>query len=272
MTSTAMITGASKGIGRETALLFADKGYDLVLAARNAEELQVVVSEVQAKGRRAIAIPTDVKDVAQVEHLVQQAIEAMGSIDVLINNAGIYMLGPTEACSLDDWHHILDTNLWGYIHTIYALLPHFLERRAGTIVNVSSIAGLVPLPYQVPYTTSKFAITGLTKSLRNELEPKGIQVCGIYPNFIQSDLMERIVIRGNDEDSVRDRYKLMEQSMKVPGFEKPDDVAKAIWKAVKHRKDDTVVGLANVSEFLYRLFPGAMQAIVRKAFGLKEAA
>lgn len=271
MTNTAIITGGSEGIGKATALLFAKEGYDLVLAARHSDTLDAAVAEVQALGRKALAVPTDTRDAAQVQNLIQRSLDFLGHVDVLINNAGIYLLGSTESCTLEDWHKIIDTNLWGYIHTIEALLPHLLERRSGTIVNVGSIAGIVPLPYQVPYSTSKFAVTGLTKSLRIELEPKGIQVCGIYPNLVRSDLMKRVVICGNDDEATRQRYQLLEQSTKMPMFEKPDDIAQAIWHAVKHRKDDTVVGTANFSELAYRLFPGFMHVLFRKTFGLKEA-
>ncbi len=267
MPSTVLITGASQGIGKATALLFASHGYDLVLTSRNADRLASVAQSVQNLGRSALAVPCDVKDPNQVSTLVQQALEHYGSIDVLINNAGIYMSGPVAEFSLSDWHEALDTNLWGYIHTIHALLPQMIQRRSGTIVNVSSIGGKVPTPYLVPYCTSKFAITGLTEAMHAELKPKGIHVCGIYPNVIKSSLMERAVFRGKDAQSRRDQ---LQQVIDAPVIEKPEDVANAIWDGVKNQRSEVMVGAANFSQGLYRMFPSLIQWVSRKALENKD--
>ena len=271
MASTVIITGASQGIGKETTLLFARKGYDIVLAARKADRLEAVASEVRSLGRDALAIPTDVTDPQQVNTLVKKALAHYGAIDVLINNAGIYLLGPVEECSLSDWHQVINTNLWGYIHTIHALLPHFLERGKGTIVNVGSIGGQIPISYQVPYTASKYAVTGLSESLQAELSPRGIQVCGIHPNFIKTSLMERAIFRGQDEQDAQKRHNLVEQALNSPILETPEKVAQAIWDAVKHQRSEVLVGSAKVSKASYQLFPGLMQWIFRKTFGMKES-
>lgn len=271
MANTVLITGASQGIGRATTLLFAEKGYNLVLAARQIARLEALAEEVRALGCDAIAISTDVKDPAQVNTLIETAVAHYGSIDVLINNAGVYLLGSVEDCDLSDWHQIIDTNLWGYIHTINAILPHFLKTGKGTIVNVGSIAGKVPISYQVPYTTSKYAVTGLTESLHAELHPKGIQVCAVHPSFIKSDLMERAIFRGKDEQDAQNRRELLEKAVKMPVIEKPEDVAKAIWKAVQYQKSEVMVGSANFSKTVYRLFPGFLQGIFRKTFATKES-
>jgi len=174
-------------------------------------------------------------------------------------------LGPVEGFSLEDWHKIIDTNLWGYIHTINALLPHFLQRGSGTIINVSSIGGKVPTAYSVPYCTSKFAVTGLTESLQAELHPKGIQVCGIHPNLIRSNFIERAVFRGKDEQEAQTRRDQLTNFVNNPIVEKPEDVANAIWDAVKHKKSEVMVGSANVSQGLYRLFPGLMKWVSQQA-------
>ncbi|MBW4574301.1 MAG: SDR family oxidoreductase [Aphanothece sp. CMT-3BRIN-NPC111] len=270
MAPIALITGASQGIGYSTALLFARKGYDLVLAARQPDRLSAVAQEVQALGRAALAVPTDVRDAEQVKALIHQALNHYGFIDVLINNAGIYISGPVEEFSLSDWHQAIDTNLWGYIHTIQALLPHFIARGSGTIVNVSSIGGKVPIPYLTPYSTSKFAVTGLTEALHSELLPKGIHVCGIYPNLIDSNFMERAIFRGKDERDTQARRDQVNQVLKVPVVEKPEDVAQAIWDGVEHKRDEVIVGSANLSVAANRAFPSLMQWVFRKTFKLKD--
>jgi NADP-dependent 3-hydroxy acid dehydrogenase YdfG len=222
MTNTVIITGASQGIGKATALLFARHNYNVVLAARQLDRLEATAAQIRELGQEAIAISCDVKDPLQVNNLIQKGIDHFGHIDVLINNAGIFCLGPVEDFSLDDWHQIIDTNLWGYIHTINAILPHFLERRQGTIVNVSSIGGIEPIPYHIPYTTTKYAVTGLTKSLHAELSPKGIHVSGIYPSFISTQLMERAIFRGKDEETAQARSELVGKAIQAPVLEKPE--------------------------------------------------
>ncbi|YAF96477.1 MAG: SDR family NAD(P)-dependent oxidoreductase [Nodularia sp. CChRGM 3473] len=266
MAPTVIITGASQGIGKATALLFSRKGYNLVIAARHADSLAATAQELQSLGRPApLTITCDVKDPSQVDTLVKNALEHYAEIDGLVNNAGIFASGPVEQFSLNDWHQVIDTNLWGYIHTIHALLPHFLQRGSGTIVNVSSIGGKVPTAYLVPYCTSKFGVTGLTESLQAELQPKGISVCGIYPNLIKSSFMERAVFRGKDEQDVTSRRQQLDNVLKNPVIEKPEDVANAIWDAVKHQKSEVMVGSANVSQGLYRLFPGLMKWVSQQS-------
>ncbi|MBE9179603.1 SDR family oxidoreductase [Oculatella sp. LEGE 06141] len=274
MTSTVLITGASQGIGKATAHLFARQGYNLILAARQADRLEATAAELrqvqhaqpELAGTSTLAIPTDVKDPQQVEALVQEALARHGAIDVLVNNAGVYISGPAEQFSLADWHQAIDTNLWGYIHTIHALLPHFLERRAGNIVNIGSVGGKVPLPYLAPYTTSKFAITGLTAALHSELAPKGIHVCGIYPNLIKTNFLERAIFRGQDDSDRRARRQQVEQILQVPVVEQPEDVAQAVWDAIKHQHSEVIVGSAKLSTGTNQLFPQLLQWILRKTF------
>jgi short-subunit dehydrogenase len=121
----------------------------------------------------------------------------------------------------------------------------------------------------MPYVTSKFAVTGLTRSLESELSPKGITVCGIYPNVIKSDLMERALFPGKDAEDGIARRQQLEQVLNLP-IEKPEDVAKAIWDAVQHKKTEVIVGSANLSIASSKLFPGLMQWIMRRAFKNKD--
>ena len=258
---TVLITGASQGIGRATACLFADNGYDVVLAARNAERLNRVAEEIRAKGRKALAVPTDISQVEQVNVLVEKALDTFGSIDVLVNNAGICMNGEMAQTTLEDWRQIIDINLWGYIYTLHALLPQFIERRAGTIINVGSFGGKVPLPKMTAYCTSKFAVTGLTETLRLELEPKGIHVCAVHPSVTNSDFLERTIFRGEEASQQREQ---MSSLLSSPVASQSEDVAKVILKMVKHPQSEVVVGSAAVPTAAYRFVPGLTEWLMKQ--------
>lgn len=266
MVSTVLITGASQGIGKATAHLFAQQGYNVILAARQADRLQAAAQQLKDLNVSVLAVPTDVQDFSQVEALIEAGLNQYGSIDVLVNNAGIYISGPVEQFSLADWQRVINTNLWGYIHTVHALLPNLIAQGKGTIVNVASIGGKVPIPYLTPYVTSKFAVSGFTQALHAELAPKGIQVCGIYPNLIRSSFLERAIFEGQTSEDAKARRQQVEQIVKIPLVETPEDVANAIWQAVKHQRSEVLVGSANLAAAAHGLFPSAMQWIFRKTF------
>jgi short-subunit dehydrogenase len=265
MSPTVIITGASQGIGKATALLFAQKGYDVVLAARNSERLEAVAAEVQKLGQKALPIPTDVSKVEQVNDLIEKALNFYPHIDVLVNNAGICMTGPMEYTSLADWQQMMETNFWGYLYTIQALLPHFLQRGTGTIVNVGSVGGKVPLPYMTAYCTSKYAVTGLTDTLRLELKPKGIHVCAVQPSVTNSDFMERSQFRGKDEQEAQKYRQQMSDVLTSQIASQPQDVAQAIWDVVKNRKDEAIVGSGSILANIYRFFPGLIQRLMQRS-------
>lgn len=206
---TVLITGASQGSGRATAQLFSRKGYNIVLAARQPDPLKAVTAEIQGCGGSALAIPTDVSDFQQVQSLIDQALAVYGRIDVLINNAGICLTGPVESTTLEDWQQIMNTNLWGYIHTIHAVLPHFLEQKSGVIINVGSFGGKMPLPEMTAYCTSKYAVTGLTETLKLELAGKGIHVGIVHPGVINSNFLERAQFRGQNQSEIQQRRQQM---------------------------------------------------------------
>ena len=265
MTSTVLITGASQGIGKATALLLAQHGYDVVLAARNGDRLEALAQEIQGMGRKALAVPTDVTEIEQVKALVEKALNYYENIDVLINNAGICMTGPISQTDLSDWHKIMDINLWGYIHTIHTLLPHFLKRQQGTIVNVGSIGGKMPLPNMTVYSTSKYAITGMTETLRLELEPQGIHVCGVHPSATDSDFLERAVFLEERNSETQQAREQMKQMLKGPLASKSEDVAEAIWKVIRHPQAEVIVGAGIVPTSVYKIFPALTQWLMQKA-------
>ncbi len=187
----AVITGAASGIGRATALALAAAGADIVLADVHTDRLAEATDAVARLGRRAVAVRCDVSVDADVEHLAQVAQAELGSVDLLMNNAGVVLRGVLEAVELPDWEWCFGINVLGVIRGIRAFLPGMLARGSGYIVNTGSVAGLVALTGEgAPYIASKFAVVGLTEALALYCRPRGIGVSLLCPAGVASNLAE----------------------------------------------------------------------------------
>lgn len=177
-----LITGASSGFGQDAARLFAREGCKVVLAARRLDRLQALAAEIQGEGGEAVAIPVDVSQPAEIEVMVQSALDLYGRIDILFNNAGYGSVDWFEnlepARNIDT---IVRVNLIGTMLVTRAVLPHMLERSEGHIINMSSVAGLIAAPLITTYSASKYGVRAFTDALRREISPFGIHVSGIYP-------------------------------------------------------------------------------------------
>ena len=188
-----VITGASSGIGRATALEFAGKGARLVLAARSAAALESLAREVRKRGGKAIAVPTDVTDAASVEALAARAVKQFGRLDVWVNNAAVGVFGRLTDIPLADIRRVLDVNIGGYIHGARAALPRFRSQGAGVLINVASIVGEVSQPYTAAYSMSKAAVRALSVSIRSELKLDGVRkvkVCTVLPAAIDTPFFQ----------------------------------------------------------------------------------
>lgn len=177
-----LITGASSGFGADTARLFAKEGCIVILAARRMDRLTELADQLRAEGCQAMVVNLDVTEQSQIEAAVRQVLDTFGRIDILFNNAGFAQLNWLE--TLEPVAHIdeqINVNLRGTIQLTRAVLPSMLARRSGTIINMSSVAGLLPAPMYSIYAATKFGVRGFTAALRREVIPFGVKVCGVFP-------------------------------------------------------------------------------------------
>jgi short-subunit dehydrogenase len=188
-----LITGASSGFGADAARLFAKEGCKVVLAARRLERLQTLAAEIQNEGGEAFAVPVDLNERAEIDVMVQTALDLYGQIDILFNNAGFGGVNWFE--KLNPERHIetmVRVNLIGTMLVTYAVLPHMLARREGHIINMCSVAGLISSPLITTYSASKYGVRAFTDALRREVSPFGIKVSGIYPGPAATEFGSRL--------------------------------------------------------------------------------
>lgn len=187
-----VITGASTGIGYGLGVKLLEYGAARVyFTARTQSTLDEAKARLAPYGERAQFLSVDVTDPEAVKELIARAVRENGRIDFLFNNAGIGQGGPTERASLRAWERVVNTNLWGVIYGVNAVLPVMLEQGFGHIVNTASIQGLVPAPYQTLYSTTKHAVVGLSESLRLEMKSRNIQVSVLCPGAVESEIFHK---------------------------------------------------------------------------------
>jgi NAD(P)-dependent dehydrogenase (short-subunit alcohol dehydrogenase family) len=183
----ALVTGASRGIGRGVALALARAGADVALAARTVPDLEQVAEKVRALGRRALVVPADVRDDRSVHVMVEQTLEAFGRLDILVNNAGLGHFGPVDELTLEQFDEMLGVNLRGPFLCIRAAVPAMKRQGSGAILNIASVAGLVANPNLAGYNASKFGLMGLSEACMLELRHFGIKVSTICPGSTATD-------------------------------------------------------------------------------------
>jgi NAD(P)-dependent dehydrogenase (short-subunit alcohol dehydrogenase family) len=257
-----VLTGASSGIGRALALQLAEQGAWLALAARSADELEAVAAECRARGAaagaRAIAVPTDVGDEAQCRALVARAVDELGRVDTLVNNAGISMWARFDALTdLSGLERIMRVNYFGAVWCTHAALPH-LKRARGRIVGVSSLTGKTGVPTRTGYAASKHAMAGFFDSLRIELADDGVSVTMIYPGFVATGVRRHAV--GPDG---RPLGESPVQEAKVMSAER---CAAITLRAMARREREVVMtARGRVGQWLKLVAPGLTDRIARRA-------
>jgi len=188
--ATAVVTGGASGIGRALAEELAKRGCEVVLADLQIELAEEVVSKIQTSGGKAKAVKIDVTDFPAMEKLVQETVKRTGRLDYIFNNAGIAIGGNVNHYSIEDWNQIVDVNLRGVINGIQAAYKMMMEQGFGHIVNTASMAGLMVSPGAVAYATTKYAVVGLSKSLRAEVAQMGVRVSVVCPGVVRTPILE----------------------------------------------------------------------------------
>lgn len=220
----ALVTGASSGIGEATALALAAEGAKIAIAARRVEKLEALAKQISAQSKQALVITADVTDDAQIQEMVQKTQAQFGRLDILINNAGLMLVGPVEGSDVKDWQRMVDIDLMGLMKTTHAALPVMKAQGGGHIVNIASIAGRIPIPNYAVYNAVKFGVVAFSEALRKEVIKEKIRITVIEPGAVATELTSQI---SNPE--VREQVEAFYKS--VTPLEK-EDIAAAIAYAV----------------------------------------
>jgi short-subunit dehydrogenase len=254
-----VVTGASSGIGRATAVELADRGARVVVTARREEPLRELVEECRALGAEARAVPADVTDQAAMEKVARVAAEAFGGLDAWVNNAGVLLVARFEDSPDEAYRQVMETNFFGYVHGARAALPEVGQRGRGVLVNVSSIHGVGGAPYASAYAASKFAVRGWAESLRQELRGDAISVCTVLPAAIDTPLFQHA---GNH----------MGRALKPPNpTYDPELVARTIVGCIERPKREVFAGGAGRAvAALHALAPALYERVMARMIELDE--
>ncbi|MDD5060044.1 MAG: 3-oxoacyl-[acyl-carrier-protein] reductase [Candidatus Omnitrophica bacterium] len=218
----ALITGGARGIGQAIAMTFAKEGADIVVADVNLEIAQKTASEIEALGRKAMALEMDVTSYEKVEEGINKILDKMGKVDILVNNAGITKDNLLLRMSLADWDAVINVNLKGTFNCIKAVTRPMIKQRSGKIISIASIIGLMGNPGQANYAASKAGIIALTKTVAKELASRNINANAVAPGFIQTEMTAKL----------------------------PEDIKKKMMEAIPLAKLGTPQDVANVCLFL----------------------
>lgn len=249
-----IITGATSGIGKALAYEYASHGANLILGARNYNKLEEISKDLSVKGVKVLFCQTDVSKESDCKNLILTATENFDRIDILINNAGISMRALFETVDLSVIHRLMDVNFWGTVYCTKFALPHLLSSK-GSVIGISSIAGIKGLPARTGYSASKFAMNGFLESLRTENLKKGLHVLVAHPGFTSSNIRNTSLTSDGSQqgDTPRDEGKMMSA----------EEVASHIYKAVRKRKNRIVLTTEGKLVLLIsKFFPRMLEKMV----------
>jgi short-subunit dehydrogenase len=251
-----IVTGASSGIGKAIAKEYAQNGAKVVLAARNTEKLLRIKIDIEKSGGKAVFVETDVSKKSDCENLIKQTVNKFGKIDILVNNAGISMRASFSKLKLEVLERVMNINFWGTVYCSKFALPYLLEQK-GSIIGISSISGVTPLPGRTGYVASKYAMDGFLNTLRIEYMKKGLHVLVVHPGFTASNIRNTAL---NDEGKSQKETPRNESKM-MPS----EQVAKIVVRATIKRKRDLVLTMqGKMAVWVYKNFPRLADKLIYK--------
>jgi NAD(P)-dependent dehydrogenase (short-subunit alcohol dehydrogenase family) len=256
-----LITGGSRGLGLVLARELAGEGARLTIIARDRAELEQARADLAARGAEVLAFTCDVRDQADVQSAIERAVARYGSIDVLINNAGVIQAGPVGHMQIADFEDALNTHLWGPLYAMLAAVPYMRRQGAGRIVNISSIGGKVAVPHLVPYTTSKFALVGLSDGMRAELARENIVVTTVCPGLMRTGSHLNALFKGQHEQEFT-WFSILD-SLPISTID-ARRAARKIVEACRHGDAQLVISVqAKAITLLTSLFPGLSARVLK---------
>jgi short-subunit dehydrogenase len=255
-----VVTGGSRGLGLEISRVLVSKGARVAICARSSDQLSKAKAELRNRGGDVISFTADITEKGQVQDLIQKVIEHYGRIDVLINNAGTIQVGPVENMTIADYEKAMQTNFFGPLYATYAVLPHFINNKEGRIINITSIGGKVAVPHLLPYTASKFALTGFSEGLHAELKKHNISVTTVVPHLMRTGSPRNITVKGNYEAE----YAWFKMSDSLPLFSQEASVAaNGIVKAIEYGDNETTLTLtAKLATLVQGFAPGWVTTVM----------
>ncbi|MCS7230461.1 MAG: SDR family oxidoreductase [Candidatus Kryptonium sp.] len=249
----AIITGASTGIGKETAKIFAKAGCKVVLASRNLENLNKVADEIKSFNQNVLVVQSDVSDFGSLDNLVDQTLRNFGRIDILVNNAGYGIYGWFHQTPFEEIEKIMRVNFLGSAYLIHKIVPIMIEQGGGIVVNVSSVVGKRGVSGMGIYSASKFALTGLTEALRVEYKKLGIHFIGVHPGTTETKFFENAKYYGTTR--MQGRFMIMSA----------EKVAEEILKAVVKKKRDIILTpVGKLTVWINKFFPSFVDFVMSK--------
>lgn len=234
---TAIVTGASSGIGEAIAHELAREGANIVLAARRSDRLEALASQLEKKhGAKTLVVKTDVTRRDEMERLVQEAKDEFGTIDILVNNAGVMLLSFLKNDHVDEWERMVDVNIKGVLYGIHAVLPSMMEQKHGHIINVSSVAGHEIFPSSTVYSATKYAVRAISQGMEKELSSSGLRVTNVSPGAVSTELTQHIT-----DSEVKEMF-----ASRPMNPLQPTDIASAVLYAVTQPES------VNINEVIVR--------------------
>ncbi len=249
-----VVTGASMGIGEAVAKVFADEGANVVLSSRSLERVEAARERI-GNGEKTVAVACDVSDPAQTKALLQTALDRFGRVDVWVNNAGFGLVDSIQRMDMAACRKMFDTNLFGAMQCIQNVIPVMREQGSGCIINVSSVAGFIGVPYMAAYGATKHALNCISRATRVELAGTGVRILNVCPGFVATEFSNNAIC-GTDRKKMR-----AANQRGIPA----EQVARATLRGyLRGRREVVVPWFYNLVIALYRMFPGVIERGMRK--------